>query len=228
MSVKRTERGWGAHFIGASKCMFRRNTLLEYKDRKWIVSTVGNYVPRLGDPDSIGDDRWYETMVFEAKMQNGYIDADVCKEIDTDNDWGIWGETWEEVMKTYHTPDNAANDMHERIVDEMTGKIVKDISEINTAQPDVHDTNVGDMISRQAAIDAVRGRFSMPVDNLIVEVIGNLPSAQPERKNGEWQETDKYDIWWKRGYKCSVCGVLTTCAGNFCPNCGADMRGEEC
>ena len=36
-----------------------------------------------------------------------------------------------------------------------------------------------DLISRQAAIDAVKGRFSMPVDNLIVEVIGELPSAQP-------------------------------------------------
>lgn len=36
-----------------------------------------------------------------------------------------------------------------------------------------------DLISRQSAIDAVKGRFSMPVDNLIVEVIGALPSAQP-------------------------------------------------
>lgn len=37
-----------------------------------------------------------------------------------------------------------------------------------------------DTISRQAAIDAVKGRFSMPVDNLIVEVIGALPSAEVE------------------------------------------------
>lgn len=41
--------------------------------------------------------------------------------------------------------------------------------------------NSSDLIYRQAAIDAVRGRFSMPVDNLIVEVIGNLPSVQPEQ-----------------------------------------------
>lgn len=39
-----------------------------------------------------------------------------------------------------------------------------------------------DLISRQAAIDAVKGRFSMPVDNLIVEVIGALPSAEPEQR----------------------------------------------
>ena len=126
MSVKRTERGWGAHFIAAARCLFRRNTLLEYEDRKWIVSTVGNYIPmNQTDPDTIGLDRWYETMVFEAKCIAGYIDADVTRQIETDNDWGIWGETWEEVMETYHTPDNAANAMHEKIVDEMTEKIQK-------------------------------------------------------------------------------------------------------
>lgn len=127
MIVKRTERGWGAHFIAASNCLFRRNTLLEYKDKKWIVSTVGNYVPMYrGEPVTIGYKRWYETMVFKGEMQNGYIDILVDKTIDTDNDWGIWGETWEEVMNTYNTPDNAANDMHERIVDEMTRKIQED------------------------------------------------------------------------------------------------------
>ena len=89
MNVKRTERGWGAHFIAADHCRFRRNTLLEYGDRKWIVSTVGNYAPFETKPTTIGFTRWYETMVFEAEMQDGYIDADVCKEIDIDNDWGI-------------------------------------------------------------------------------------------------------------------------------------------
>lgn len=27
------------------------------------------------------------------------------------------------------------------------------------------------------------------------------------------------------GYKCSVCGCLMPGKSNFCPNCGADMRG---
>ena len=126
MEVKRTERGWAGHFIAADHCRFRRNTLLEYEDKKWIVSTVGCFFSLYnGSIDTIGYNRWYETMVFEGEMQDGYIDINVEKQIESDNDWGIWGDTWDEVMKTYHTPDNAANDMHERIVDEMTEKIQK-------------------------------------------------------------------------------------------------------
>lgn len=58
-----------------------------------------------------------------------------------------------------------------------------------------------------------------------------LPSAQPERKKGKW-------IGNKRHQSCSVCG-MTYCVPdgtdgeldmtfyNFCPNCGAEMKGED-
>lgn len=128
--VKITERGWAGHSIVAHRCGFRRNTLLEYCDKKWIVSTVGAYRDYTGKMDSIGHHRWYETMVFEAEEEEeegGYIDADVYKQIDVDSDWGIWGESWEEVNAICNgTPDNAANDMHERIVAEMMDKIRKE------------------------------------------------------------------------------------------------------
>jgi hypothetical protein len=123
--VKRTERGWAGHFCCASDCMFRRNTLLEYGDKKWIVSTVGCQAPyyKKGEIISIGDRRWYETMAFEAINTDGYLDADVTKEIEFNSEWCICGETWEEVMEKYEHPDLAANDMHEKVVEELMEKI---------------------------------------------------------------------------------------------------------
>lgn len=127
--VKRTERGWAGHYIYAHKCLFRRNTLLEYEDRKWIVSTVGNYITSERKVDTIGADRWYETKVFEAEFEDGYWDTDIEKEIYPEQDWGLWGSTWKEVEKKYRPIDNAANDMHERIVDEMAERIMEGTNE---------------------------------------------------------------------------------------------------
>ena len=49
----------------------------------------------------------------------------------------------------------------------------------------------------------------------------NLPSAEPERKKGKWLLFD--------GYRCSRCNYKLQTMGipMYCPNCGADMRGEE-
>ena len=47
----------------------------------------------------------------------------------------------------------------------------------------------------------------------------------PERKNGKWID-DKCSAC---GYKCSACGYRVEPWNNtpYCPNCGADMRGEQ-
>lgn len=125
--VNVTERGWAGHFIGARLCGFRRNTLLEYKDKKWIISTVGAYRDLSGKMNNIGYKRWYETMAFVGCEENGYIDIDVSQQIYFDSNWGVWGESWDEIFeKCNHTPDNTANDMHERIVYELIEKIRKD------------------------------------------------------------------------------------------------------
>lgn len=132
IEVSTRERGWAGHFICADRCLFRRNTLVTCGDIKWVVSTVGAMrysvdMPELnikaGQMEQIGADRWYETKVFESKY-DVYDDIDVCKEIDFEHDWGIWGDTWEKVEQRYGKDvDNAANNMHDEIVEEIKTKI---------------------------------------------------------------------------------------------------------
>lgn len=132
VEVTTQERGWAGHFISGNSCLFRRNTLVTCGDIKWVVSTVGALkypidMPELhikaGQMQEIGADRWYETMVFESKYDK-YDDADVSKQIDIDHDWGIWGDTWEEVILKYGKDvDKAANNMHDEIVEEIKLKI---------------------------------------------------------------------------------------------------------
>ncbi len=81
-----------------------------------------------------------------------------------------------------------------------------------------------DLISRQAAIDALRYAEL----GCELEAIEALPSA--ERKKGEWIRLDEYPD--DESLKCSECGVVLEdwtmgAFFNYCPNCGADMRGEE-
>jgi hypothetical protein len=115
--VKRTERGWPGHFICSTRCVFRRNTLLEYDDIKIVVSTVGNLYDSKGQgPLTLGRDYYYETKVFHAnKEDTRYYGADVKKEIILDSNWNI-----KEKEK-----DDLANEMHERIVNEISEKLEK-------------------------------------------------------------------------------------------------------
>lgn len=61
----------------------------------------------------------------------------------------------------------------------------------------------------------------------IWKVINEQPTVE-ERKNGRWQvDPSGYGFW-----ICSDCGFVSEASGadllyNFCPNCGADMRGEQ-
>ena len=91
-----------------------------------------------------------------------------------------------------------------------------------------------ELISRQAVIEAVRR--SEALDRAFgyghaVDALRELPSAQPERKTGHWIKTAR----WGRVYYCDQCrnyldfdGVnVGRGSANFCPNCGAKMRGEQ-
>ena len=105
---------------------------------------------------------------------------------------------------------------------------------------------MNDLISRQAAIDAlVKAIREDPyydsneaINGLGVcdvrVILNDLPSAQPERKNGEW--IHKPDIYLdEQTWECSECGepwifiegTPSENNANFCPNCGAQMADKE-
>ena len=44
------------------------------------------------------------------------------------------------------------------------------------------------------------------------------------KSKGRWEYLDHCAEWYRTEARCSVCGDITIDDGNFCPNCGADMR----
>ena len=89
-----------------------------------------------------------------------------------------------------------------------------------TIQPVATDTNVGDTISRQAAIDA------LDCINGVEEVLRSLPTMQPELKTGKWK-LGFDNIYMEKYYYCSRCGCRKYGRHEpidyFCSNCGAKM-----
>lgn len=97
---------------------------------------------------------------------------------------------------------------------------------------------MNDLISRQVLCDDLREYKVHPVPissdesevkgyndgiDLAISVIAKFPSAEPERKKGNWivkEEDWRKQLEWD---ECSECGFVTTKQYNFCPNCGADM-----
>lgn len=113
---------------------------------------------------------------------------------------------------------------------------------------------MSDLISRQAAIDAIAEKVNQIFDcnelmtnelshelaafALSQELIKDLPSADVrENIKGKWIEVDailqkeKDLIKGNKRYTCSVCGASDTHAIHkevlYCWFCGADMRGEQ-
>lgn len=90
-------------------------------------------------------------------------------------------------------------------------------------------------ISRQMAIEALERDEEYNVDipdradgvRDAIITISSLPSAQPERKKGEWIFATNFPDG-KSCYVCKDCGAkLDSIHTNFCGECGADMRGEQ-
>jgi len=110
--MTRTERGWPGHCCCATKCRFRRNTLLEHGDTRVVVSTIGHRV----DGEDIGSGRHFETMAFHACQEDGYWEADVSRPVDF---LGVQGMPWCGLPS-----DQLANEMHEAAIEEISQNII--------------------------------------------------------------------------------------------------------
>ena len=85
---------------------------------------------------------------------------------------------------------------------------------------------MAEYISREDALKIADEFYDHPIGKGIAKSIFCLPAADVvERKKGKWELEPEYG-W----YICSACrDEVTVKSGrtNFCPNCGADMRGED-
>jgi rubrerythrin len=116
---------------------------------------------------------------------------------------------------------------------------------------------MSNLIDRQAAIDALneqieqcnkalgsfdislKDEFAIKVERASLEAykeqLENLPPVQPKRMKGRWLPDNNFA--YEMRFVCSVCKeseVVPTIGftkykpiWDFCPNCGADMRGNE-
>ena len=96
-------------------------------------------------------------------------------------------------------------------------------------------------ISQESAINELREllsicRESLPNENgkhyvieeelyIFYNRLSNIPAADVKPVvRGEWMNDTRYSGW-----TCSNCDYHDgNATDNYCPNCGADMRGEEC
>ena len=99
---------------------------------------------------------------------------------------------------------------------------------------------MSDLIRREDAIKVLKHHLDEDyLDGYVyLNELEALPSAEPKRKTGEWLEKDvcetKGQIEEWQSAKCSVCGKYHTTPYlysfdnyPYCPNCGAEMRGED-
>ena len=93
-----------------------------------------------------------------------------------------------------------------------------------------------DLISRQQAFDALHCHFADGFEEdrwwnstHVIAALKGLPPAQPECK-GWWIEHENADIvdgYYVSKYECSCCHTWKDDNSDYCPDCGADMRGKK-
>jgi len=121
--------------------------------------------------------------------------------------------------------------------------VIQMIDDAPTVQPETNCSEIpnnSDTISRQAALEKIRKMQTYKMfagdDLLLIDQaeaqteLMTLPSIQPERKTGHWTPVTNG----RGGHQCDRCGCYAPSyksgaewLSKFCPECNADMRGEQ-
>jgi hypothetical protein len=124
--IKITYRGIPGHFCCSHRCMFHLNTLIEYGNKRIVVSTVGLMLDPMNKDHNkiiyaeIGVNRYYETVAFWAKKNGDFWDANIDRPVEFDSPWA-WSNLSDETN---------AEDGHRKVVQEMVDKLLAKDEEI--------------------------------------------------------------------------------------------------
>ena len=97
---------------------------------------------------------------------------------------------------------------------------------------------MSDYISREVAIEQIKKEWAkLPLSKttgfaILMRVLRKIPAADVvERKRGRWERLNTYyeplGISPPPIVYCSECRLVGYWEPNFCPQCGADMRGDS-
>ena len=79
---------------------------------------------------------------------------------------------------------------------------------------------------REIDADALQAEYKKYNKGKRLLLIDTAPTIIPERKRGRW-EIYIISMIDGEGCRCSECGFEGASYWEFCPGCGADMRGEQ-
>lgn len=147
----------------------------------------------------------------------------------------VYIESWEREIRERWTEEAKAK--NDRIIGDgyAERQIADTLSKVEPINVNVSKIgkNMDALIRRGDAVEALVGYFDYPEEaknelrSLFADILNNAPEVK--QKRGAWIRDSEKDIKAPglRRYWCSCCSNYNDARPNYCPNCGAFMRGKR-